>query len=56
LWVSDGTEENTYQLTVPVVVENQSPVGILENKLYFSGVDETMMLNCGGQMEQQMEL
>jgi ELWxxDGT repeat protein len=39
LWVSEGTENSTFQLNIPVTLEADSSLGLFNNKFYFSGVD-----------------
>lgn len=41
LWISDGTAANTQQYTTKVKVDDNGSGGILNNKVYFAGIDAT---------------
>ena len=40
LWVTDGTKANTQQLNVPVTLASESAIAFLNNKVYFSGIND----------------
>lgn len=41
LWVTDGTPANTFKLNIPVTLESESGVVFLNDKMYFSGLNDT---------------